>query len=106
MSTIDSEAVGRAVADGMRAVLEEFFPRGNQADFGKSSVGNDFPTISQTHNPVATPSKLELAKQWLGDHPEHLGKAGRDLESAVAPQGVKISYRTWNDAKKALGNHD
>lgn len=72
-------------------------------DFGKSSVGNAFPSIPSPAFPVATPSKLELAKRWLIDHPLDIDKAGRDLEKDAQPQGVKISYRTWNDAKKALG---
>jgi hypothetical protein len=65
-----------------------------------NDLGNDFPVkISQQ---VATPSKMELAVQWLKEQPDDMTLTGRDLEIARLPMGVKISYRTWNDAKKQL----
>lgn len=63
-----------------------------------NALGNDFPTISH----VAAPSKMEVAKQWLIDHPEDQQLTGRDLETGRNPMNMKISYRTWNDAKKEL----
>jgi hypothetical protein len=49
--------------------------------------------------PLAAPSKLELAKQWLKDHPEDKKRTGRDLEKHVMPMGVHISHAWWNKAK-------
>lgn len=64
------------------------------------SLGNDFPgKISQL---VALPSKMELAVQWLKANPEDSQLTGRDLEALRMPHDVKISYRTWNDAKKEV----
>ena len=74
-----------------------------------NGLGNDFPTISQTNLAeivkkvaVATPSKMELAIDWLKTHPEDVVLTGRELEAARLPMGVKISYKTWNDAKKQI----
>lgn len=63
-----------------------------------NDLGNDFPS-SQA---VAVPSKMQLALEWLHDHPEDRQLAGRDLERLREPMGIKISYRTWNDAKKQI----
>ena len=63
------------------------------------AMGSHFPGASR---PVPLPSKGELARQWLTEHPQDLTRPGRDLEANVKPQGVTISYRTWNDAKKAV----
>lgn len=65
------------------------------------SLGNDFPSISQAQ-PAPIPSKVELVKQWFKDHPEDLHHTGRYLEEQVKPQGVKISYKTWNQVKSDL----
>lgn len=43
--------------------------------------------------------KMAAAVQWLTEHPEDANLSGRELESARRPDGIKISYRTWNDAK-------
>lgn len=52
--------------------------------------------------PAATPSKMALAMDWYANHPEDRHRPGRELEAAVRPMGVQISYKTWNDAKRAL----
>jgi len=49
---------------------------------------------------VATPSKLELCRKWLADHPEDRQRKSRDLAVSVEPMGVKISHVTWNEALK------
>jgi hypothetical protein len=69
-----------------------------------NALGNDFPTSQAVveAEKVATPSKVELAKAWLIAHPGDMDKTGRELEQDARPEGVKISYRTWNDVKKEL----
>jgi hypothetical protein len=52
--------------------------------------------------PVATPSKLELAKSWLTDNPSDKSLSGRELSAGRLPQGVQISHVTWNQAKSDL----
>lgn len=71
---------------------ESIFPRGN-------TLENHFPALSK---PVPLPSKMELAKQWLADHPEDLKLTGRELKDLRKPMGVEISHKTWNDAKKEI----
>lgn len=73
-----------------------------------SRVGSAWEATSQTSQtvqgvpePVPTPSKKELVRQWFRDHPEDADKPGRELEK-IAPMGVKITYKTWNDVKKEL----
>jgi hypothetical protein len=66
-------------------------------------LGKHFPArISQNIETIAAPSKMELAINWLQEHSEDTALTGRDLEAARLPMGVRISYRTWNDAKKQL----
>lgn len=47
-----------------------------------------------------TSVKLDQATQWLLDHPEFLISSGRVLEN----NGLGISYKTWNEAKKRIGH--
>jgi hypothetical protein len=68
---------------------------------GPGKLGNHFPDSSQAPQAVMAPSKQALAEQWFTDHPADRERTGRDLEQHVRPMGVRISYRTWNDAKKA-----
>jgi hypothetical protein len=65
------------------------------------SLVNDLPSHLPSQNvTVATPSKDELARQWFKAHPEDLNLTGRELENRRQPMGVRISYVTWNKAKK------
>lgn len=43
--------------------------------------------------------KLSTAVQWLTEHPDDMMLSGRQLEQSRRPGGLKLSYRTWNDAK-------
>lgn len=49
---------------------------------------------------IAVPSKEELAREWFHDHPDDKSKTGRELQDMCLPQGVRISYVTWNKVKK------
>lgn len=44
-------------------------------------------------------SKIDYAVRWLLTHPEDLALTGEQLERTVTPNGITISYRTWNRAK-------
>lgn len=68
---------------------------------GKSSLENDFPDFSNP-TPVPLPSKMELAIRWLSDHEEDRTLTGRELSQMRRPEGVTISHKTWNDAKRML----
>lgn len=47
--------------------------------------------------------KLQFAMDWLVDHPSHMFATGRVLESRVKmSEWQKISYKTWNEAKRLL----
>jgi hypothetical protein len=71
---------------------------------GKSSGKpvSDFPPERPSTTPVATPSKLELAKSWLKDNPSDKSLSGRELSAGRLPMGVQISHVTWNQAKADL----
>jgi hypothetical protein len=70
-----------------------------EALHGKKVV-SDLPIPSQSEAiQVPTPSKMELATQWLKSNRDDCKKSGRELESTVRPMGVKISYVYWNKAK-------
>lgn len=64
------------------------------------SVVNDLP--AHLPQPAALPSKLELARKWLRDHPDDMQQSGRELEASCKPMGVEISYVTWNKVKKEM----
>jgi hypothetical protein len=44
--------------------------------------------------------KLQTAIQYLKDNPAAMELSGRELETAYTVE--KISYKTWNKAKKGL----
>lgn len=72
-----------------------------EADF--EAVVNDLPHLPEgLPQMIAAPSKLELAREWLVNHPEDMTLTGRELESLRTPLGVEISYVTWNKAKKEI----
>lgn len=52
---------------------------------------------------VAVPSKMELCRQWLHDHPEDMALTVRELSTLRQPMGVQISHVTWSQAKKDIG---
>jgi hypothetical protein len=57
--------------------------------------------------PVAVPSKAELCRQWLHEHPEDMALTVRELSALRQPLGIKISYVTWSQAKKEMNlNHN
>jgi len=62
------------------------------------SVVSDLPSLPQPQK-VALPSKMELAKEWLREHPEDRVKTGRELSASCFPHGVEISHVFWNKAK-------
>jgi len=45
---------------------------------------------------------MALAVKWLRDHREDRELTGRELSQTRHPEGVTISHKTWNDAKKEL----
>lgn len=48
--------------------------------------------------------KMQAAVAYLQANAEARMMSGRDLEAnAVLPDGTRVSYRTWNDAKKLIG---
>lgn len=52
------------------------------------------------HSPRCTPNeKSLLVTQWFREHPEDKALPGRELEATRFPEGVKISYATWNKGK-------
>jgi len=68
----------------------------------------DFPSISQVietvldeEKRVIAKTKDELAVEWFLAHPEDMEKTGRELE-AVLLEGMKLSYKTWNESKKKV----
>lgn len=67
--------------------------------------GTGVPSVSQrfekVEKPVSKPPR-ELALDWLRMYPEHLEQPGRWLEEHITPEGVTVSYKTWNRAKKEL----
>jgi hypothetical protein len=68
-----------------------------------AKVAKDLPSEGKRDTiPVATPSKLELATQWLKEHREDRKKSGRTLSATVRPMGVEISRTYWDKAKKQL----
>lgn len=98
------QAIAMAVAEAMKSVQPPIVEVVTKApEMPISPVGNDLGKHFPTSQAVATPSKMELAIQWLKANPEDMKLTGRDLEALRMPQGVKISYRTWNDAKKDVG---
>ncbi len=50
---------------------------------------------------VVAKSKDEMIREWFEAHPEDLKKTGRELETNLI-DGVKITYKTWNDTKKKV----
>jgi len=63
------------------------------------TVEGNFPREQKVVNHIAAPSKLEVARQWLKDHPEHKKKSTRWLEENITPMGVQISRTYWGKAK-------
>lgn len=113
------EAIGREVAEHMptwylkERITERELAVGKPPEAMENRLGNglgndfpdfpgDFPAQERVIEPIAAPSKMTLAIMWLREHPEDAVLTGRELESLRQPQGVNISYRTWNDAKKQL----
>lgn len=66
---------------------------------GLGQVSQAVPTVERVEKPVPKPPR-ELALDWLKVHPEHHDKPGRWLEENARPEGVVVSYKTWNRAKK------
>lgn len=65
---------------------------------------NHFPEFSKREITVSTPSKMQLAIDWLKEHTEDMKLTGRELKDLRKPLGIEISHKTWNDAKKHLLN--
>lgn len=80
-------------------LLEQFSQQ--QAKLVNLNLENDLPRFTKPEK-VALPSKMELAKQWLKDHPEDKRLTGRDLSAIRFPQGVEISHVYWNKAKNEV----
>lgn len=70
----------------------------------ENELGKSFskPEIEREIVKTALPSKMELAVQWLREHREDMALTGRELKEQRKPQGVEISHKTWNDAKKLV----
>lgn len=87
-------------ADDLRAIMREELAR---LDLSQSlgQLGTPVPT-AEKGDIANRKTERELALEWLADHPGDLKRAGRWLESNVRPEGVTISYRTWNRAKADL----
>lgn len=79
--------------------LERFVQE--QSKLVNLSVVNDLPELPKPQM-VALPSKMELAKEWLKEHPEDRQLTGRELEENRKPHNVKISYVYWNKAKNEV----
>lgn len=59
----------------------------------------EYRTYDEPVKPVLRSSvKMDQAIQWLRDHPEAREQSGRELEG----NGLGISYKTWNEAKKRI----
>lgn len=80
-------------------LLEQFSQQ--QAKLVNLNLENDLPRFTKPEK-AALPSKMELAKQWLKDHPEDRSLTGRDLSAIRFPQGVEISHVYWNKAKQEV----
>lgn len=85
----------KKLLENPQTVLVNHLPSDLREDL--PSLVNDLPEIVV---PTALPSKDELAKKWLLDHPEDVDLTGRELEKIRRPMDVKISYVTWNKIKK------
>lgn len=64
-----------------------------------ASLGQLSQAVPQAEKTVKKKA-VDLASEWLEKHPHLMKKAGRWLEENVKPEGVTVSYRTWNRAKK------
>jgi hypothetical protein len=51
-----------------------------------------------------TTGKTDMAMQWLKQNPDDLQLTGRALAASVRPQGIEISYVTWNRAKRLVAD--
>ncbi len=97
------QAIAMAVAEAMKAVQPPVIEVVAKApETAVVSLVNDLPRedLPKETTRVALPSKDELARQWLAEHPTDRELTGRELEATRNPMGVKISYVTWNKAKK------
>jgi len=100
------DAVGKAW-EGPGKVGNSAYAFVNPSQNGQNSKQNG----DNSHFPGQTMGnlspKMQKAVQWLMEHPGDMALSGRQLESERYPGGERLSYRTWNDAKKHTtnGNH-
>jgi len=96
MSAIGSVgSVGNSQIDGRKHAYAFHEMHSQQAKIDDNS---QFPIpIGNSLSP-----KMAVAVRWLEEHPEDMQIPGRELEQQRAPDGNRLSYRTWNDAKKLV----
>lgn len=92
---VDYDALATAIAKAIAPLVN----RPERVEVENPRLENDFPAFQR---PTALPSKMELAKQWLVEHPEDMALTGRELKEQRRPMDVEISHKTWNDAKKLI----
>ena len=76
------------------------FQNTTRNDPSKAVIGDNsqFPSqIGSSQSP-----KLEAAIDWLVKNEHDRALSGRQLEKMRTPNGEKLSYRTWNDAKRQI----